>query len=197
MEGCDYSYDHPDPEALRKAGIRWVVRYISGAIGTKAITVAERNRLWAAGLGIVLVWETTATRALSGHAGGQQDAAHAAQMTHTLQWPGNHPVYFAVDFNPTPHELSAVVDYFRALNAGDTPFKIGAYGGYHTLGALRAERLATKWWQTSAWSQGQWQTFNDIEQYAYDVRIGGGVVDLDRASSDHFGAHYAPPGWKP
>lgn len=197
MRIADYSYRHPDPEALATAGIGGVARYVTGVAGSKRLTIAERDSLWRAGLPIALVFETTATAALRGGQGGFEDGHDANVVAKGLGWPTLCPVYFTVDFNPTPHEMSAVIDYFRGLHDSRFPYPVGAYGSVHVVDAIHAEGLARVYWQTSAWSGGERAGFIDMYQHVYDVHVGGGVVDLSDSLTPNWGGHHPPPDWHP
>ena len=192
---ADYSYEHPDPNALRAAGVDGVARYVTGALGSKRLTVKERDALWTAGLPIALVFEATASAALGGSAAGIMDARDAQGAAELLGWPTLCPIYFTVDFNPTIHEVSAVVAYFRGLHSAHFTYPVGAYGSSHVLDVLHSEQLARVWWQTSAWSQGAEVGYADMYQHRYDVHIGGGVVDLSDTLTPNWGGHHPPPNW--
>ena len=66
--GVDYSYDRPDPNALRQADKDFVVRYVggSGASAAKNITANEVQSLRAASLDIIIVFEKYEQRMLEG-----------------------------------------------------------------------------------------------------------------------------------
>jgi hypothetical protein len=75
-EGIDYAFGRPTMAALKSAGIKFVCRYLSHS-PSKNLTAAEARKLTDAGIWIVVVWETTAKRALDGHAAGAADAKDA------------------------------------------------------------------------------------------------------------------------
>jgi len=85
-EGADYSQRTADAHALRKAGMTFAMRYLSHDDG-KNLHQEEARLLSSAGIDVGVVWETTANRALSGHAGGVQDAHQAAAQAKACGMP--------------------------------------------------------------------------------------------------------------
>ncbi|HWU22795.1 MAG TPA: glycoside hydrolase domain-containing protein [Nocardioides sp.] len=140
--GIDYSYARPDPAAIRAAGYSFAVRYISGVAG-KDLAAAEARALHAAGLSILLVFETTASRASQGAAAGAIDAAAAERLADALHYPAACPVFYAVDFNADPLQVEAYFDAVR--RAARHP--VGIYGGVRVMTVTADYR-----WQACAWS---------------------------------------------
>lgn len=140
----DYSFSRPSPATIKSHGYHAVGRYLGGS-ASKQITKAEAASLHAAGLGIWLVYETSADRARSGKAGGVSDAHAAVKAANALGYPTRCPIFFAVDFDATAAAVSA---YFAGVISvlGDMA---GVYGGIKVAG------LATWTWQTAAWSGGE------------------------------------------
>lgn len=181
IEGVDYSYARPDPAGLLRAGKHFALRYVSPQAG-KNLTVAERNRLWKAGLGILLLFEDGADNALEGHAAGVRDARLARRLAAALGYPASLPVYYAIDFDATPAQLAgAVTKYVQGVNSVDP--NAAEYGGIRTVDYLVAHGLATGGFQTYAWSAGKWSTHAKVRQYHNGVNVAGGEVDLCRADS--------------
>ena len=75
--GLDYAW-HGDihPQVFLDSGYSFVAHYLSGG-NSKDLTLGESNLLSAAGVQIVVCWETTSTRALAGYAAGYSDAGRA------------------------------------------------------------------------------------------------------------------------
>jgi hypothetical protein len=182
LEGCDYVAG-PTPAELRAAGKRFVCRYVSTPGNPKNLTRPERKALHRHGLAVVLVFETTARRALEGREAGKSDAASAVAQAHTLGW--RRPrIYFAVDFDTSAlsaGEMALVVDYVRGAATVLGPKRTGVYGGLRTVTACRGARVCRFSWQTYAWSGGQWHPSRHLEQYRNGVVIAGHAVDLDRS----------------
>src|SRR5690242_12258830 len=98
MFGIDYSAGFPGASALRAAGVKFVARYLSPGNNPKNLTLSEKNACLAAGIPVVVVWETTADRMLAGFGAGQSDATQADAKVKALGMAGV-PIYFACDFD--------------------------------------------------------------------------------------------------
>jgi glycoside hydrolase-like protein len=148
----DYSYARPGAQAIKDYGANGAMRYL-GTDG-RCITTGERDELLGAGLGIGLIWETTARRpADSGWTGGVADAQSANREADRLAAPGDCPIFYAVDFQPTSAELGGpIADYFRgALSVGGRPVR--AYGCAAVLQHLCGDcGMFPDSWQCGAWS---------------------------------------------
>lgn len=142
----DYSYARPDPKAVKAAGYRGVMRYLSPN-PAKNISRAEAKALHDAGLWIGLVWERSANRASAGHAAGVEDARAANQQADGLGVPDSVTIIYAVDYDANPADVKAYFDGAKA--ASKRP--VGIYGGYRVIEAITADA----YWQTVAWSGGK------------------------------------------
>jgi LysM repeat protein len=131
-----------------------------------------------------VVWETTAQRALDGHAAGASDAAIALAQAHACGMPPGRPVYVAVDFDTTEADQVRVDDYFRGWNTVIPAAQTGVYGGYWTVSRTMGAGLAHFGWQTSAWSGGQWYAGALLQQRGGNILIGGVDCDRNTASGD-------------
>src|SRR3954447_6953182 len=103
--GVDYSagFSSATPSAVKRAGARFVCRYLSTPGNPKNLTRGEARLHQAAGLQIVTVFETTAGRALRGRAAGIVDARAAIAQLAAVGGPKGAPLYFAVDFDAADH----------------------------------------------------------------------------------------------
>lgn len=194
IQGCDY-VSGPAPDELRRAGLRFVCRYVSTPGNPKNLTRAEHDGLRRHGIATVLVFETTARRALGGLEAGHLDALSARRQAHELGW--RRPViYFAVDFDTSPlaaGDMAHVVDYIRGAAEVLGHNRTGVYGGLRTVTACHAAKACRYLWQTRAWSgvpAPTWHPARHLEQYG-GGQIGGHAVDYDRAVRRSFGA------WRP
>lgn len=150
MDILDYSWARPAPAAIKAAGYGGVIRYISYE-PSKNLSRAERDALWAQGLSIGLVWETTAQAPLQGRAKGVEHAREANAQAQAHGWPSGKALIYAVDFDPTPSQYPAVADYFRgALSVGGRP--VGVYGPDQVLDYLAEHVGLACYWQCAAWS---------------------------------------------
>lgn len=191
LKGCDYVAG-PTPAQLKAAGIHFVCRYLSTPGNPKNLTAAEAKALHAAGISIVLVFETTGTTFLGGNAAGRHDATLALEQAKALGVPATVPIYFAIDTDPHGHE-SLVVAYEKGAASVLTAARTGVYGGLTAIDACHKAGACKWFWQTLAWSGTPtvWHPANHLEQHENGAHIDGHSVDLDRAVKPAFGA------WRP
>ncbi|MEV5573550.1 DUF1906 domain-containing protein [Spirillospora sp. NPDC052269] len=185
--GIDYAWGRPGPSALNRAGARFVCRYLSHDSSGKTLTRAEADQLSKAGLWLVVVWESTASRALAGRAAGVADATEAARQARACGMPADRPIYFAVDFDASSGQQAAINAYLDGAASVIGRARVGLYGGY---GPVKRAFDAGKihWgWQTYAWSGGRWDKRAQLQQYSNDHTINGVGVDYDRAVHSDYG----------
>ena len=180
---------------LAATGIIFVCRSI-GAQGALSLTTAELDCLHAAGLDVVLVYETTGVAARGGAAAGTAIGVQAATAAMALGAPRGTAVYVAeTDFGVLPEDVPAVQSFYAAAHAQLrlAGFRSGAYGGLRVAAALPG--IVDCIWQTYAWSTGNWFSGSTLEQYQNGVVIAGVTCDRDRALVDDFGQwrRDAPP----
>jgi hypothetical protein len=142
----DYSYARPDPAAIKAAGYRGVIRYVSSK-AAKNLTTTEADALRRAGLWIALVLEQSAQRASAGAAAGRIDAAFAEHQADLLGYPKDAVIFYAVDYDAT---AAQVADYFAGIRAAATR-PVGVYGGFKVIEGI----IVDHYWQTVAWSNGK------------------------------------------
>lgn len=193
----DYSTSRPLISALKSAGVTAVGRYIGwdsvpgyASIG-KNITLAESKSLLAVGINIFLAFEYAADAASHGTSQGHSDGSLARTQLADLDAPPSMAVYFAVDFDmpdyapslpDTPAnalaKLGPVGQYFKAIDALKAPYEVGVYGGYYAVKRLMDAKLATKAWQTIAWSGGQLDPRAILYQLATPPPFAGADIDI-------------------
>ncbi len=184
--GVDYAYGRPSITSLKNAGVEFACRYLSHSPG-KNLTAAEAVRLSDAGIWIVVVWETTAQRALAGHAAGVQDAKDAAAQAKACGMPQGRPIYFAVDFDASSSQQSAINAYLDGVASVITKSRTGIYGGYNPVRrALDGGHCAWAW-STYAWSSSHLDPRSHLFQYSNDHTIGGVGLDFDHALKPDYG----------
>ncbi|MFC5184361.1 glycoside hydrolase domain-containing protein [Actinomadura harenae] len=185
--GVDYAWGRPGPNALKAAGAKFAARYVSHDATGKNLTHNEAAQLSAAGIALVVVWESTASRALDGHAAGVADATAADQQARACGMPKDRPIYFAVDFDATPGQQAAINAYLDGAASVIGRDRVGVYGGYYVV--KRAfDGGHVRWgWQTYAWSGGQWDKRAQLQQYSNDHVVGGVGLDYDRGVVADFG----------
>lgn len=191
--GLDFAWDRPSSMgALKAAGVKFVCRYLSaGAGGSKDLTPGEAKQLSAAGVNIVVVWETGAGRAKDGHHAGVLDAQAASRQARTCGMPNDRPIYFAVDFDGSSSE---VTPYFQGVKSV-LGWRTGVYGSYNVCKGLLDAGLVGWAWQTYAWSAGQWDKRAHLQQYSNDHNAAGVSCDYDRALFLDYGQWRV--GWSP
>lgn len=182
--GVDYSYARPTVDQIKALGASWVARYLSPDPG-KNLTQTEAQTYLAAGLAIVLVWESTATRAQQGFTAGHNDAHAALAERAACGIPASVPIYFAVD---TDTSWSAVEPYFAGAEQAVGVNRAGVYGGLQVVqGAANAGYRYL--WQTEAWSHGEWAPQALIRQQGEALH---GAVDQDLGMAVDFGQYPNP-----
>lgn len=193
-KGVDFSWHGTlDPEAFKAEGVEFVVRYLAGGqYPEKELTQEEADMWSAAGIQVVVVWETTAGRALEGYEAGYEDASIAFPQAHSLGMPEDKPVYFAVDVDTNG---PSVRDYFQGVydwarthfaDGMATP-RIGIYGGYEPVKWIMDAGYAAYGWQTVAWMKGRGWLDNVMQQHTIEVEMAGTNVDLNRVAHNDYG----------
>lgn len=198
IDAVDYSNSRPDLDALVKAGIRAVGRYLSPSTKAnpgKHLTPSELVDLRERGLRVYLLWETTADDAKGGHDAGVKaaNAAHAAAAALSLAT--NAVIYYAVDWDATSNEIrKEVAPYFGGIGEASPHVRIGGYGSYAVIAYLMGNAFIEFGFQTYAWSNGQWYAGAQLRQVHNGATIGGATVDEDEIMATYIGAIGEPTG---
>lgn len=193
MIGIDYAWGRPDPESIKALGYSFVVRYLSHD-SSKNLTVAERKALVAAGLNVVIVWESTAGRALQGAAAGAADGAEARRQAALLGFGPKTVIYWAVDRDVDARHWDAIEAYGRAFGEAIRPTYTlhGLYGEYDLVREMVERRKLTPYsWQCGAWSNGRMWHGATLYQRIKAVTIDGVDCDENIALQPDYG------GWLP
>jgi hypothetical protein len=185
MRLLDYSFARPDPAKIKAEGFGGVMRYLSHS-ASKNLTAGERDALYAQGLGIGLVWETTANRALDGYNAGVADAKDALAQASALNF--NGVIYLAVDFDATPQQQDAINNYINGAKSVGGDRIAAAYGGYWVIKRLFDAGIIKWGWQTYAWSGGNWDSRAQLRQ----VKNGqwNDSVDFNESTTDNWGGQF-------
>jgi hypothetical protein len=185
-EGIDYAFGRPSIAALKDAGIKFVCRYLSRS-PSKNLDHLEANALSEAGIWIVVVWETSARRALDGYAGGAEDALEAQVQAQGCGMPSDRPIYFAVDWDASAGQQAAINAYLDGAASVLGGSRVGIYGGYGPVKRALDSGHAIWAWQTYAWSGGRWDSRAQLQQYSNDHTLDGVGCDYDRATTEDYG----------
>jgi hypothetical protein len=188
--GIDIAWARPTIAEIKSTGATWVARYFSND-PTKNITAAEVRDYPASGLGIVTVWESTATRALAGFAAGQADARTAERQRASVGLPADHIHHFAVD---TDTDWPSVNPYFDGVTSVIGKARTGVYGGLRVIDGAHSYGLRYLW-QTVAWSGGVWSPYATIRQPGGTAL--NGAADYDTAEATDFGQYPRPAAPQP
>ena len=184
--GVDYSVGFPGASALRNAGVTFVARYLSPPPNSKNLSFSELQSCLKGGIDVVVVYETTAQRALSGFSGGQHDAGVADSMVKSFGMAGI-PIYFAVDWDVTPGQQGAVNSYLDGVASVIGRDRTGIYGGYYPVKRALDAGKAHYAWQTYAWSGGNKDSRMNLYQYSNGRSLAGIQVDFDVSMTGDYG----------
>jgi hypothetical protein len=155
-------------------------------------TQQEVNDLKAAGIGLAMVYENLTQDPLKGHERGREDAQFALAQARSLGMPAGRPIYFAVDFDVSPHP-DETDPYFDGVAEVLGHENCGPYGGIDVVS--RQLNRGFKWaWQTYAWSRNRLDSRAQIHQYSNGHSIGATPVDYDHAYYEDFGQWWGVPG---
>jgi hypothetical protein len=185
--GLDYAWGRPNVDNMKRHGVKFVCRYLSHDTTGKNLDRKEAEKLSAAGIWIVVVWETTANRMLSGYEGGQTDARYAAQKARELGMPGDRPIYFAADWDVSEAQQGAVNRYLDGAASVIGKKRVGLYGGYWPVKRALDDSKTSWAWQTYAWSGGRIDKRAHIHQYDNGNRMDGVSVDYNHGLKTDYG----------
>ncbi|WP_088227773.1 glycoside hydrolase domain-containing protein [Desulfosporosinus sp. FKB] len=170
-------------QALKSAGVKAVGRYLGGNYG---LTAAEVKSILDAGLALWLILELDPTKAsYFNYLRGVSDAQYALAQAQALGVLKGVCIYFAVDFEAQPGDMSTIKEYFRGVHMVLTgKYQVGVYGSFAVLKAMKgADYPPDKFFQTYAWSYGD-KAPNHIYQYSNNVLVAGFKVDQDYVNED-------------
>lgn len=145
----DASFTLPKPAAAKAAGYSAVIRYLSPD-PAKNLTKRESQQILDTGLGIGLVWESTAMRAVMGYGAGLADGSQSARMMRDLQVPVGTPIFANVgDWSTTRGQLNGVIGYYQGFVEGLREYSqgCGGYGNSYIINRLVSSGHHGIWWQ--------------------------------------------------
>lgn len=192
MTGCDFAGGRPGPEALRKAGIQFVARYLADALGDqgglKNLTADEAQGYLGAGIAIMPVWEGTTDEAISNFSAGQAHGQAWKAQALGLGIPEDVRAWWTVDTKAGFGfgDLDHIAAYGQGFAQAVAPHPVGVYGDGVVCQAMVDRRLVSGTWATNAisWPGGAF-AFADVVQVPVSqggaTTIDGVDVDLDTA----------------
>lgn len=186
-EGIDYSWARPGGAAIKAAGKSFAVRYLyPDGQGGKGLDPSELADLQGNGIEVPVVYESYAARIKEGHDAGVADAHTAQAELVRLGLPTGMPIYFACDYDAPESDQPAIDAYLKGVAEVLGADRVGIYAGYWICKRCRENGTAAYRWQTYAWSGGQWDAGNHIEQYRNGQELNG-QVDFNRSKQDNYG----------
>lgn len=186
MKGIDCATPLTSATATKLAaeGMKFACRYlVPERLAWKRLTRAEAETITEAGLSIISVFETTASRPAGGAGAGEIDGREAMAEAKAIKQPPGSAIYFAVDYNAQPKDYNAIEAYLRAAAKQIQGYKVGVYGSFAVIEEMARRGAAECFWQTYAWSAGKKSRKANLHQYKNGVAMAGITVDLN----DSFG----------
>lgn len=180
--GVDFSYTKTPPAVVLAHGYTFIVGYLTeppSSVGKRLLNPLDYVN---AGLGVLLVWEQSATEANKGYDEGRRDGADARRDATLLGYPTYLPILAACDTNTTAANAQAQVQYM--IGFAETCGVMGIYGDVDILRATSG--LWAIGWLPNAWS---WS--NPIARLPgetdaqYSARGRAGAVANGRAAGVH------------
>lgn len=153
----------PVAAKIAEQNISFVGRYLVNQTMSKAITDDEAKRLHNAGLGVLLIYETYATRCREGETAGKRDGYEAYSLAKQIGVPDNMVIYFAVDYDAPKNDYAAIESYLYAAKSACAPYRCGVYGKADLINSVKADAYM----QCVAWSNGMVSSKANIYQYEW------------------------------
>jgi hypothetical protein len=162
--GIDMPTDARDVlSELKGSRLIFVARYYRDPTSRwPTLSAAEAAMLSAAGFKIVAVWEFHSHKpGYFSYATGYADGISAYRQAVSIGQPADSAIYFAVDYNAQPPDITGPIDrYFRGVAAalasvdGVPHYRVGVYGSGAVCAYLKHGRLAQYAWlsNSTAWS---------------------------------------------
>ena len=210
---------------LKSAGVTTIGRYYDRAYGSgigescyhhplKTLTKAELTAIESAGLSVFVVFQHCGAQCVNfdlqnkATAGkGRKDAQAAVRLAEELGQPAGTPIYFAIDFDPTPGRdnplpaarIWASIDaYFDQVGHvfARTRWQVGVYGAGITCQRLKASGKAKYFWLSSSlghlgspdfFNGGQWHLFQNVIEIKRSYARNTFDTDVANPAAPYFG----------
>jgi len=196
LRGFDANFDCSHLLDKAKAvGVNFICRYYSHSSG-KNLSPSEARLITAAGMRIVVVWETNGDKyPFFSYQQGKTDGSAAADMAQTIGQPIDSAIYFAVDYDASPEEISAnITAYFRGVRDGMSAkkpngptYSVGVYGSGLTCETLLKASLVDHSWLAMSSGYRDSKTFtgwNIKQSLSADPWGFGRTIDPDVGVND-------------
>lgn len=167
----DFSWSRPTVREMQAAGVKAVIRYLSTSQSGKVVTRAEVDGYHAAGIGVLLLFEATATDAFGGAVAGHHNGATAALQAKKMGYPAGLAIVAACDTDTVdPNKQAAVVAYMTAFReeVNAAGYALGFYGGSRLLWKVRDQVSLSIKANASSWSPANIVVHWDIRQLRTD-----------------------------
>lgn len=167
-------------KGIAEAGYEFVGRYLvplRGNLRRKALTRAEARIISDAGLQILTVYETTADRAKGGRVYGTVDGRSARECASAIGMPEDGVIYFAVDY--ATKDYDTIEAYMRSAAQQIAPYRLGVYGSYSVVEAMRSRGVTNHLWQCVAWSYRMVSPHYSVYQHTAGASVAGVAVDIN------------------
>ena len=167
---------------VKAAGFAFAGRYLVpnvGSLAWKALTKNEAEIITNAGLRLLTIWETTASRVKGGAQAGREDGAKAYEVAKEIDMPAGGIIYFAVDYDAQVSEFRTIEDYLRAARTQTGEYEIGVYGSYTVIEEMVAQSVCKAFWQCCAWSAGRKSQHLNVYQGEFGKAVAGVPVDIN------------------
>lgn len=147
----DAAYPRWTPDALKANGIVGVCRYVGHDYWSKAIKKDEYDATIAAGIPIMLNFESTGRSWRDGFNRGVSDGQAARAYARGLGHPDSRPIVYSADEGVPFSLLDTCGEYMHGVNVGDgTGIAQGFYGTAMAIDYLWDRGLISVAWQTNA-----------------------------------------------
>ena len=210
---------------LKSAGVKTIGRYYDRAYGSgigescyhhpiKTLTKAELTAIENAGLSVFVVFQHCGAQCVNFDLQnketaekGRKDAEAAVALAQDLGQPANTPIYFAIDFDPTPGRdnplpaariwpsIEAYFDQVQEVFAR-TRWQVGVYGAGITCQRLKASGKAKYFWLSSSlghlgspefFNGGQWHLFQNVVEIKRSYARNTFDTDVVNPAAPYFG----------
>jgi hypothetical protein len=143
------------------------------------------------GLGMALVYQNVTTDWQGSYNGGRYNAQLGRNHATDIGFPGDRPIYMAVDRDiVTEAEYATVMSYLDgAASVLGGPKNVGVYGEAEVIRRALEGGHASYGWQTAAWSKGARYGGAHLYQYVGTVVINGIACDYNDVLKPDWGQH--------